>query len=88
MKKYYGLIATSILFFVPLMFTLGANGIIVYIARTHARKRGVASFKKVRCQSLRRHFSKQSGQYPFLDIGVVPCYWLRSKPKRKKLGRE
>ena len=86
-KHYNGVIVTSILFFVPLIFTLGANGIIVYIARTHARKRGVASFKKVRYQSQRRHFSKQSGRYPFLDIGVVPCYWLRSKPRQKNLAK-
>ena len=87
MRKYYGIIATSILFFVPLIFTLGANGIIFYIARTHARKRGVASFKKVRCQNQRRHFSKQSGRYPFLDIGVVPCYWLRSNQNKKTWPR-
>ena len=86
MKKYYVVIVTSILFFVPLIFTLGANGIIFYIARTHARKRGVASFQKVRYQSQRRHFSQQSRRYPLLDIGVVPCYWLRSKPKQKNLA--
>ena len=87
MRKYYGIIATSILFFVPLIFTLGAKGVIFYIARTHARKRGVASFKKVRCQNQRRHFSKQSGQNPFLDIGVVPCYWLRSNQNKKTWPR-
>ena len=82
-KVLYGVIVTSILFFVPLIFTLGANGIIVYIARTHARKRGVPSFKKVRCQSQRSHFSKQSGRYPFLDIGFVRCIgWGQNQNKK------
>ena len=86
MKKYYGVIVTSILFFVPLIFTLGANGIIVYIARTYSRKRGVTSFKKVRCQSQRRYFSKQPGRYPFLDIGVVPCYCWGQNQNEKNLA--
>ena len=30
----------------------------------------------------------QSGRYPFLDIGIVRCDWLRSKPKQSKFGRE
>ena len=29
-----------------------------------------------------------SGTYPFLDIGIVRCDWLRSKPKQSKFGRE
>ena len=29
-----------------------------------------------------------SGTYPFLDIGIVRCDWLRSKPKQIKFGRE
>ena len=30
----------------------------------------------------------ESGRYPFLDIGIVRCDWLRSKPKQSKFGRE
>ena len=32
--------------------------------------------------------SYQSGGYPFLDIGIVRCDWLRSKPKQSKFGRK
>ena len=32
--------------------------------------------------------SYQSGRYPFLDIGIVRCDWLRSKPKQSKFGRD
>ena len=30
----------------------------------------------------------QSGTYPFLDIGIVRCDWLRSKPKQSKFDQE
>ncbi|CAH3025887.1 unnamed protein product [Porites evermanni] len=39
--------------------------------------------------TINRYFSTLSiKKYPFLDIGIVRCDWLRSKPKQSKFGRE
>ena len=35
-----------------------------------------------------KYLFDKSGRFPFLDIGIVRCDWLRSKPKQSKFGQE
>ena len=51
-KRFYGLILTVSFFFVPLIVISGAYGTMFHIARAHARRRRISSFKKVQFTTL------------------------------------
>ena len=52
LNKFYGLILTVPFFFVPLIVISGAYGTMFHIARAHARRRRISSFKKVQFTTL------------------------------------